>query len=70
VQLSHKIVGLDLAPTSKNVRNHWFILCRSCRHGVIAWHVSRNCSSLWCELRGQQSIKKVQSCCKTFVRYY
>jgi len=68
--LSNKVVSLDLAPFCEKVENHWCILCRSRRHAVITRLESRNCSSLLCELRGQQSIKKGQSCRNTCVRDY
>jgi len=41
VQLSHKIIGLDLAPFSEKVENHWLILCRSRRHAMITRLESR-----------------------------
>jgi len=50
VRLYHKIVGLDLAPFTEKVENHWFILCRSRRHAVITRIESRDCSTLLCKL--------------------
>ena len=36
MQLPNKVVSLDLAPFSEKVENHWFMLCRSSRHALIA----------------------------------
>ena len=32
-----------LNPITEKVENHWFMLCRSCRHAVITQHTNTNC---------------------------